>query len=368
MGYNHSETLVTDDKRLADICLLFEQKRTIALDTEYSRESTYYPNPALLQISDGDEANLLDVLQIKNLSSVKQVLANPHITKIIHSAKQDIEVLKCLDCSLEAPLFDTQLAAAFLSLGSQISYKNLVQECLGVTLEKGHSRSDWLVRPLSDEQINYAIDDVIYLHELYYKLKARLQKTGKEAWFIEESNQVLNNYHEDHPEKAWRKVSGQGQLESPEELGRLQLLAQWREQKAREANLPRRWLIKDKQLIAVAKQQDTLENLVAEVTLNADQCIVVNSDELKAALAATEHSVLHLRRIPSPQDKRLIEKMKCLISKVAKEHQIEASLIASHKQIASAAMNQNKDAQISWLSGWRLKVLGDNIHNLIEIT
>lgn len=365
MSNKNSKRLIADDKQLVDICLSLNQIKTVALDTEYTRESTYYPKPALLQMSDGSRVSLIDTLAIKDFSPIRQLLVVPTITKIIHSARQDIEVLKRLDCALKAPLFDTQLAAAFLNFGSQISYKDLVNKCLGVALEKEQTRSNWLARPLSDSQIDYAMHDVIYLHELYHRLKARLQKSGKEDWFIEESNSVLSNYCELHPKQAWQKVSGRGKLRSAVGLGRLQLLAQWREQKARVADLPRRWVIKDKQLIAVAKQEVPLESLARQVEHNTRQRVSVNLDELEALLATAKFRTLFFNDAPSPQDKNLIGKVKRLISRAAKEYQIEASLIANHKQITSMVINKNKYARAPWLSGWRLKIVGADIDNLV---
>ena len=352
--------IITDDAMLSSICASFEKSESIALDTEYVRESTYYPQPSLVQISDGTTHALLDILALKDLQPLKELFAKPKIIKIIHSFEQDLMVLECMDCPIKSFLFDTQLAAAFLGFGYMIGYQPLVQECLGIRLKKGYARSDWLARPLSDKQINYAIEDVIYLHELQALLTQRLQKSGKLDWFEEESKHVLEDYYANCFERAIPKVSGVGKMASEHEKNRLKELTEWREEQAKKANLPRRWLIKDKYLIAVAQNQMSISELIKKCASNIDVDITALEKRLES-VKYVSYDTNHLSR----DDKKLIEKIKRLVLQTAKDHEIERSLIASHRQILRFVRDKKNRANMALSFGWRYRIIQRPIKQLI---
>ena len=360
MKTNNLGGMITDDAMLSSICALFEKSESIALDTEYIRESTYYPQPSLVQISNGTTHALLDILALKDLQPLKKLLAKPKNIKIIHSFEQDLMVLECIDCPIKSSLFDTQLAAAFLGFGHMIGYQALVQECLDISLEKGYARSDWLTRPLSDKQINYAMEDVIYLYELHGLLTQRLQESGKLDWFEEESKRMLEYYYANCFERATPKISGGDKIASAYEKNCLRELAKWREEQAKKANLPRRWLIKDEHLIAVAQNQIPISELIKECTSNIDLDVA----DLEKRLQSVEYVSPDAYRF-SKEDKKLVKKIKLLISQTAKDHEIERSLIASHRQILRFVKDKNNRANMALSSGWRYRIIPQPIKQLI---
>lgn len=359
MGTKNFGGMITDDTMLSSICASFEKSESVALDTEYIRESTYYPQPSLVQISDGTTHLLLDILALKDLGSLEKLFARPEITKIIHSFEQDFMVLECMNCPIKSSLFDTQLAAAFLGFGYMLSYQALVKECLGIRLKKGYARSDWLARPLSDEQINYAAEDVIYLHELRDFLTERLQKSGKLSWFEEESKRMLKDYYVNRFGRTVPRVSGEGKLASVYK-NRLRELAAWREEKAKEANLPRRWLIKDENLIAVAQNRISPGELINR----CKNIIDINVDELEERLESVA-GVSHNADTLSMKDRKLIEEIKHLVSQAAKEHEIAQALIASHKQILRFVRDKRNRTNMALSSGWRYRIIQQPIKQLI---
>ena len=353
--------IITDDTSLFAICASFEKSKRIALDTEYVRESTYYPQPSLVQISDGTSHVLLDIMTLRDLHPLKKLLAQPKITKIIHSCEQDLMLLEHIACPIKKSLFDTQLAASFLGFGYMISYQDLVKESLGIKLKKGYARSDWLTRPLSKKQVNYAIEDVIYLHELHDLLNRRLQESGKLEWFEEESKRILEKYYVHGFERAVPKVTGAGKVVSAYEKRRLRKLIEWREEKAREIDIPRRWLIKDDDLVAVAQNQMSISALAVICKDRID----INMDELGMRLESTE-PVFYDTNPVSKKDKKLIEKIRLVVSQTAKDHEVEQSLIASHKQILEFVRDKKNRKNMALSSGWRHRVIQPPIQTLID--
>ena len=353
--------IITDDTSLFAVCASFEKSKAIALDTEYVRESTYYPQPSLVQISDGTIHVLLDIIALRDLYSLGKLLGHPEITKIIHSYQQDLMLLESIACPIKESLFDTQLAAAFLGFGHMISYQDLVKEILGIKLEKGYARSDWLTRPLSQKQINYAVEDVIYLSELHDVLEQRLRESGKSEWFEEESERILEDYYAHSFERAIPKVSGEGLLVSANEKRRLRKLVEWREEKAMEVNIPRRWLVRDEHLIAVAQNQMSLRALAETCKEHMD----VDIDDLETRLQSTQPVFYDTDPI-SIRDKELIEKIKLIVSQTAKDHEIEKSLIASYKQIVKFVRDKRNRKNMALSSGWRHRIIRPPLQELIN--
>ncbi len=361
MNTNNFGGIITDDTSLFGMCVLFEKSESIAIDTEYVRESTYYPQASLVQISDGTVHVLLDIMALRDLHPLRKLLALPTITKVIHSYEQDLMLLECIACPIKESLFDTQMAAAFLGFGRMISYQDLVRESLGIKLKKGYARSDWLTRPLSKEQIKYAVEDVIYLNELYDLLKQRLQESGKLEWFEEDSERILEDYYEHSFERARPKVSGEGQSLSADEKGRLRKLAEWREEKAMEVNIPRRWLVKDEYLIAVAQNQKSLSALAKICEEHLD----VDIDDLETRLQSTQ-PIFYDTEPMSMKDKKLVDKIKNIVSQTAKNHEIDKSLIASHKQILAFIRDKRNRKNMPLSSGWRYRIIQPPLQELID--
>ncbi|WP_397449332.1 ribonuclease D [Pseudomonas sp. NA-150] len=251
---------IRDDASLAQHCVEWQSLPFVALDTEFMRVDTFYPIAALLQIGDGSRAFLIDPLLINDWAPLSALLENPAVIKVVHACSEDLEVLLRLTGSLPAPLFDTQLAAAYLNLGFSMGYSRLVQEVLGIELPKGETRSDWLQRPLSDTQISYAAEDAVHLAEVYSILQPKLS-ADKHAWLLDDGAELVANLRrETDPYEVYRDAKLAWKL-SRAQLGVLRELCAWREREARARNLPRNRIVREHSLWPLARTQP--DNLAA---------------------------------------------------------------------------------------------------------
>ncbi|GAB7532382.1 ribonuclease D [Pseudomonas sp. 3A(2025)] len=245
---------IRDDDSLARQCTQWQSLPFIALDTEFMRVDTFYPIAGLLQISDGKIAWLIDPLSIDDWRPLAALLESPDVIKVLHACSEDLEVLLRLTGSLPLPLFDTQLAAAYLNIGFSMGYSRLVQEVLGIELPKGETRSDWLQRPLSETQISYAAEDAVHLAELFTLLQPRLSQ-DKYAWVLEDGAELVANLRrETDPYEVYRDAKLAWKL-SRQQLAVLRELCAWREQQARLRNQPRNRILREHSLWPLAKTQ-----------------------------------------------------------------------------------------------------------------
>lgn len=243
---------VDDPVQLEQLCSQWQHQQALAMDTEFIRTDTFYPKPALLQVSDGQTCYLLDVLQLgKSEALCKLLTSGPQ--KIFHSCSEDLEMLAHWLGVLPQPLIDTQLAAALVQQETGIGYQRLVESLLGIVLEKGETRSDWLQRPLTESQQKYAAQDVEFLLPVWQLLKEKLQQQGRLA-LLEEESQWLVTDANPVPEDAWLRCKQAWRLNS-RQLAVLQQLALWREEKARHLNRPRSRVASDNLLQALAERQ-----------------------------------------------------------------------------------------------------------------
>jgi ribonuclease D len=251
---------IRDDASLALYCAEWQDLPFVALDTEFMRVDTFYPLAGLVQVGDGSSAYLIDPLLINNWQPFAALLENPSVIKVVHACSEDLEVLLRLTGSMPAPLFDTQLAAAYLNMGFSMGYSRLVLAVLGLDLPKGETRSDWLQRPLSDTQISYAAEDAVHLAEVYRVLAPKLS-AEKTAGVLEDGAELVSNMHREvRPEDAYREAKLAWKL-SPAELAVLRELCAWREREARARNKPRNHILRDHCLWPLARTQP--DNLVS---------------------------------------------------------------------------------------------------------
>ena len=245
---------IRDNDSLGQFCAQWQQLPFVALDTEFMRVDTFYPIAGLLQIGDGVRAYLIDPLTIDNWQPLAALLENPAVLKVLHACSEDLEVLLRLTGSLPAPLFDTQLAAAYLNLGFSMGYSRLVSEVLGIDLPKGETRSDWLQRPLSETQISYAAEDAVHLAELFTVLRPRLSD-DKYAWVLEDGAELVAALRREvEPESLYRDVKLAWKL-APQQLAVLRELCAWREREARARNQPRNRILREHSLWPLARTQ-----------------------------------------------------------------------------------------------------------------
>ena len=249
----HIHPLLTDNQDIADICARFSTADFVTVDTEFMRENTYWPILCLIQISDGKEAAAIDPLaKGVDLGPLLELLVdNENVLKIFHAGGQDVEIIHNLTGKTPHPIFDTQIAAMAIGQSEQIGYANLVDNWLGITLDKGARFTDWSRRPLNARQLEYAIADVTHLATIFPMMLEKLKETGRGIWINAEMEKLADpdNYVND-PEKAWLRVKAQGR--NPEMLGRLKALAAWREREAQSKDLPRGRIMRDETLADIA--------------------------------------------------------------------------------------------------------------------
>lgn len=252
---------IRDDASLALYCAEWQDLPFVALDTEFMRVDTFYPLAGLVQVGDGDSAYLIDPLLINNWQPFAALLENPAVIKVVHACSEDLEVLLRLTGSMPAPLFDTQLAAAYLNMGFSMGYSRLVLAVLGLDLPKGETRSDWLQRPLSETQISYAAEDAVHLAEVYRVLAPKLS-AEKTAWVLDDGAELLSNMRREvRPEEAYREAKLAWKL-TRSQLAVLRELCTWRECEARARNKPRNHILRDHCLWPLARTQpDNLGSL-----------------------------------------------------------------------------------------------------------
>ena len=265
-------TVITDNTALLEICNLAQQQSAVALDTEFMRVSTYFPKLGLIQLYDGERVSLIDPLAITDFSPFVALLSNPKVLKILHSCSEDLLVFLQEFDQLPHPMIDTQIMARFLGLGTSAGLAKLAHQYLNVEIDKGATRTNWIKRPLSDIQLQYAAGDVWYLLPLYHILEKELAKTPWEQAVIDDCELALAKTHklqERDSEKAYLDIPNAWKL-NPLELSRLRILAQWRQNVGIERDLALSYIVKSDNLWKVAKNnpRNTSEMLEMGLTEN----------------------------------------------------------------------------------------------------
>lgn len=360
---------------LADFCRQIQSSDWLAIDTEFLREKTYYPQLCLIQIANDEVIACVDPLAIDDLNPLLDVLYQPDMTLVFHAAKQDLELLLMLRGNLPLRIFDTQLAATVLGLGDQIGYGNLVKTCLDVDLDKAHSRTDWTQRPLSADQLDYAADDVRYLRSLYHQMSAQLDELKRRSWLDDDFDALSDpqTYTAD-PEAIWRKIRGAGKLKASQ-LVILQQLAAWREQRAIERNRPRRWIIKDEVMLDLARFAPDSKNKLSQIRGLEARDIERNGAAILAIITAAQTipeadwPVL-IKPVPlTNQQEALMDALMALLRKYCDEQSITPVAVATRKDIEQLVRGERDSAL---LQGWRKRIVGqkllDFLHGELAIT
>jgi len=360
-GPTDSFWYVETDSELRSLCERVQDARTLAVDTEFERQRTFYPKLCLVQLAIDDVVVCIDTRVVRELSNLVAALNRSHVPKIIHSARQDLEVLGLVCGAIPRPLYDTQVAAGLVGFSEQIGYGNLVDAVLGIKLEKSETRSDWSARPLLPNQLSYAADDVRYLAPLKKALDQRLAKLGRDDWLVEDCARLAKSSGDDYGiDGAWQRVKGIGCL-SPAAFKRCVSLASWREQTARAQNVPRNWIVKDRHLIEIAALGPTSKREL--------ECI---SDSEAGALRKHGESLIHAcSRLPESEDlqpisraqlteeeKRLVKELGKTVRNTAAVLNIAAPLLMTRKEIEQTVRGQIPERL---QEGWRREVVGSEI-------
>jgi len=341
----------------------------IALDTEFLREKTYYPKLCLIQIATTGVVACIDPIALDDLSPLLDVIFDARITKVMHAARQDLEILFNIQGSVPVPVFDTQIAALLLGYPDQIGYGNLVKETLGVSLEKKHTRADWSLRPLSQDQVQYAADDVVYLVDVYKHLLEKLNSLQRLEWLNGDFERLTStDLYKNDPDKAWFKVKGGKRLKGTS-LSVLQAFAAWREKTAQKKNIPKGWLMRDDVLIDLARlQPDSIPSLgtirgIGEglVKRNGDYLLGLVEDAKKKQpqqLADRE-----LRQRLSPSQDALVDVMMAVVRISAENNSLNPAVLATRKHLEKLLVGETDS---SLMQGWRKKLIGDQLQALLN--
>ncbi|MCW3798689.1 ribonuclease D [Sphingomonas sp. BN140010] len=365
--------LVTDSATLAALVERLSAHDFVAVDTEFMRENSYWPDLCLLQIASTEEAAAIDPkADGLDLAPLWDLLVNNEdVLKVFHAGGQDLEIVYNMTGKTPHPLFDTQVAAMALGYGEQVGYSNLIESMLGHTLDKGARFTDWSRRPLDKRQIDYAIGDVTHLATIFPKMVQKLKRTNRGQWLDEEMERLADpSSFAFAPEDAWKRLKLPSR--NPAVLGRLKALAAWREVEARGKNLPRGRIVKDDTLSdLVAHPPKTQEDLAKVRGLSAGWrnndigARLMQALGNAAPLSADELPDREPRRPGLTKDGALVSDLLKLLLKIrAKETGVAPKLIARSDELESLAAGVRSDLAI--LSGWRFEQFGRDALDLVE--
>jgi ribonuclease D len=355
------QRVVTTAPALAELAARLAASARIGLDTEFLRERTYRAQLCLVQVSSPQEARCVDPLSLADLAPLAEVLAAPAVLKVMHASRQDMEVLLPA-VGLTRPVFDTQIAAALTGLPAQVGYAQLVRRLLNHELAKSHTRTDWSRRPLSPEQLEYALDDVRYLLPLADELQQQLARLGRSAW-LEEELMALDDTRQltIEPDSAWLRLKGLRELDpARERLARA--LAAWRERAAAEHNRPRGWILDDAVLRDIVLQVPRTLPELAQIAAIPQGLVRRRGEELLACVAGAQvpdpPPPPPGRPRPDPQKTALVKKLGGISQSVAQELQLVPEVLATRRDLEQLAEGRRDGAV---LRGWRRAILGERL-------
>jgi len=364
--------VITTTAELADTVEALRRSPFVTVDTEFIRETTFWPELCLIQMASPDTTALVDPLAPGiSLKPFFELMGDERVLKVFHAARQDIEIIFHLGRLIPHPVFDTQVAAMVCGFGDSVSYDQLVQRITGAHIDKTSRFTDWRRRPLSDQQLAYALADVTHLIDVYRSLSAELERENRAHWLDEEMEVLTTREtYDPHPEDAWKRLKMR--VRKPIELAVLQNIAAWREREARERNVPRQRVIKDEALFEVAQQQPATPEALARLRT------IPKGWERSATAAALLEAVNAALELPRDQLPRLprqtpgadgsnaaAELLKVLLRQVAEEEKVAAKVLASGEDIDRLA-SEGEKAEVPALQGWRREVFGEKALKLVR--
>lgn len=355
---------ITTSEELAAVCKRMAAHRFVTVDTEFLRETTYYPLLCVAQIATTDEAVVVDALAPGiDLTPFFDLLTDENVIKVFHAARQDIEIVWNMAGRIPHPVFDTQVAAMVLGYGDAISYDQLVQRITGDQLDKSNRFTDWTRRPLTDAQVVYAVSDVTHLRDVYVKLDEDLHKRGRANWVSAEMAVLTSpeTYRAD-PERAWERLKSR--VRKPKELGVLIEVAAWREREAQTRDVPRSRVLKDEVLGDLAVQAPTtierlghLRSLPKGFERSRWGGEIVEA--VKRGLERDPKSLPRLERFrPSANGGATVELLKVLLRMTAEKNAVAAKVIATVDELERIAADD--EADVPALKGWRRELFGEH--------
>ncbi len=357
--------VITTTAELAALCARLARHPFVAVDTEFMRETTFWPKLCLVQLAGPEDEACVDPLAPGiSLAPFQALMADKNVVKVFHAARQDVEIVYVMGRIIPEPLFDTQVAAMVCGFGESISYVNLVKQLTGADIDKTSRFTDWARRPLSTQQLDYALGDVTHLRDVYLKLKTELEATGRAHWLAEEMAVLANPAsYETQPEDSWRRLKAK--VRGRKGLAVLIELAAWRERQAQAQDVPRNRILRDEQLYDIANHTPiTIEQLGDMRSLSSG---FSRSGRAKEIIDCVQ---LGLKRdfkdLPSPEqgvtvppDKlALVELLRVLLKAAAARNRVAPRLIADTEDIERIAVERSPD--VAALKGWRRELFGED--------
>jgi ribonuclease D len=356
-------SLISSTDELAQACARFAKHAFVTVDTEFLRETTFWPKVCVIQIASDEEAIAVDALAEElDLAPFFELMANTSVVKVFHAARQDVEIMWHLAKMIPAPMFDTQVAAMVCGFGDQVSYGELAQSLCRVTIDKSSRFTDWSRRPLSQDQITYALADVTHLRDVYRSLLAKLQESGRVDWLGDEMQSLIApSTYEQHPDNAWERHRHRAR--KPRDLAVLMEIAAWREREAQSRDVPRSRILKDDVMVEVALAAPRTPDALAN--LRSFPRGMERSRTGTDILAAIEHGLARdPKTLPKiERDKRsggntgaTVELLKVLLRQVSERHGVAAKMIATVDDLEAIASDDAAD--VAAMRGWRRDIFG----------
>lgn len=363
-------THITTQAQLEEFAASLEGSKLLAIDTEFMREKSYYAQLCLLQMNNGTVSALVDPFAVRDLSALVPILTDSNCVKVFHAGSQDIGILYHETGVVPSPVFDTQIAASLLGYPLQVGYGPLVRSVCDVRLAKADSFTDWSRRPLTNYQMKYALEDVVYLPQLYEHLNGKLEKTGRFAWcerdFAELSNPA--RYVND-PREMWQRVKRVSSL-SRGQLAIVREVAAWREIRAMDRDLPRKWVLADEAVVEIARKAPKTRERLLEIRGLANRLTGRDVNQILEAVRKGKETPQsqwpHLARSPKGETETdgAVDLLASLVEVRAKQNDVAAPLLATHADLSKIARGHRQGVPV--LEGWRYDMVGKELIDLLE--
>jgi ribonuclease D len=356
---------------LAEACETLARSEYLTIDTEFLRETTFWPELCLIQLAGPEIEVIVDPLaKDLDLAPFFALMANTAVLKVFHAARQDIEIIVNRGDLIPHPIFDTQVAAMVCGFGDSVSYDQLVQKIKGVHIDKSSRFTDWSRRPLTEKQLEYALADVTHLRDVYLALKEKLEAAGRSLWLTEEMAVLeARETYDLHPDDAWKRLKMR--VKKPIELAVLQKVAAWREREARNRNVPRSRILKDDTIYEIAQQQPADAEALARLRTipkgwERSQSGGALLEAIGEALAIPKTDLPRLpRQTHVPEGAAAASEMlKVLLKIVSEKEGVAAKIIANSDDLEKIAID-GEAADVAALHGWRRELFGETALNLI---
>ncbi|MFH1740549.1 MAG: ribonuclease D [bacterium] len=361
-------------QRLKDLCRRVRAARRLGLDTEFVSERRFSPDLGIIQVAVEDECAIIDPQTLPDLNEFCELLCDSNVEKVFHAGRQDLEIFYRLGGEVPSPIFDTQIAAALVGYGEQVSYARLVEEAVGVTLVKNEGFTDWRVRPLSADQVEYALDDVRYLLSVAKKLRSDLRRLGRTGWAKEEFARIGEDIFtaRTSPHERYRQVRRWTSL-SRQNLAVLRELASWREQEAERKNRPRGRVIPDEVLIELARRSPADHAGLKKIRALNPGIVKRQGDELLQAIQkGLDVPKEELPRVPKRKAKvstpppGLVDLLSTVLRARAEQMKIAPGLLAKRSDLECLATDPSSEPSLPVLQGWRFELVGKELLDVLK--